>query len=58
MELHYVTNIFDLHTFGNETTALLKIFDIFMETHFVSLFFKYYNLTFDDTFKMRYCPLY
>ena len=35
----YVTNIFDLHTFDNETTALLKFFEISAEIHFVSLFF-------------------
>ena len=30
---------FDLHTFDNETTALLKVFEISTEMHFVSLFF-------------------
>ena len=39
MTFYYVTNIFDLHTFNNETTALLKFFEISTEMHFVSLFF-------------------
>ena len=39
MKLYYVTNIFDLHTFDNETTALLKTFEISTEMHFISLFF-------------------
>ena len=39
MKFYYVTNIFDLHTFDNETTALLKFFEICTEMHFVSLFF-------------------
>ena len=34
-----VTNIFDLHIFGNETTALLESFEICTEMHFASLFF-------------------
>ena len=39
MKLFYVTIIFDLDTFGNETKALLKFFETSMEMHFVSLFF-------------------
>ena len=39
MNFYCVTNIFDLHTFDNEETALLKFFEISMEMHFVSLFF-------------------
>ena len=39
MKIYYVTNIFDLHTFDNEMTALLKFFEISTEMHFVSLFF-------------------
>ena len=39
MKFHYVTNMFDLHTFGNERTALLKMFEISTEMYFVSLFF-------------------
>ena len=39
MKFYYVTNIFDLHIFDNETTALLKFFQISTEMHFVSLFF-------------------
>ena len=31
---------FDIHTFDNETTVLLKLFEIFTEMHFVSLFFQ------------------
>ena len=30
---------FDVHTFENETTALLNIFEIFTKMHFVSIFF-------------------
>ena len=65
MKLFYVTNIFDLHTFGNETTNLLKCFEIstqmyfvfsFISCFFVSLFFskwrKCCSLTFEDTFKV------
>ena len=39
MKFYCVTNIFDLHIFYNETTALLKFFEISKEMHFVSLFF-------------------
>ena len=39
MEFYYITSIFDLHIFDNETTALLKFFEISTEMHFVSLFF-------------------
>ena len=39
MKFYYITNIFDLHTFDNETTTLLKYFQICTEMHFVSLFF-------------------
>ena len=39
MKFYYVTDIFDLHTFDNETTALLKFFEICTEIHFVFLFF-------------------
>ena len=39
MKFYCVTNIFDLHTFDNETTVLLKFFEISTEMHFVSLFF-------------------
>ena len=28
MKFYYLTNIFDLHTFANETMALLKFFEI------------------------------
>ena len=59
MKFFYVTNIFDLQAFDNETTALLNFFEISSETHFISLFFfrskKYYSPTFDDTFKMYCC---
>ena len=34
-----VLNIFDLHTFDNETTVFFKFFEISMEMHFVSSFF-------------------
>ena len=33
--LHHI-NIFDIHTFDNETTALLNFFEISTEMHFVS----------------------
>ena len=36
MTLYYFINIFDLHTFDNETTALLKFFEISRDMHFVS----------------------
>ena len=39
MKFYYVTNIFDLHTFDNETTTLLNFLEVFAEIHFVSLFF-------------------
>ena len=39
MKFYNVTNIFDLHTFDNKATALLKLFGICLEIHFVSLFF-------------------
>ena len=39
MKFYYVTNIFDLHTFDNETTALLEFFEISTEMRFNSLFF-------------------
>ena len=39
MKFYYVTNIFDLHTFDNETTALLKFTETSTEIHFVSLLF-------------------
>ena len=38
MKFYYVTNIFDLQTFDNETTALLKFFEASTKMHFVSLF--------------------
>ena len=39
MKFYYVTNIVDLHTLDNETTALLKRFEISTEMHVVSLVF-------------------
>ena len=39
MKFYYVTNIFNLHTFDDEMTALLKFFKISKEVHLVSLFF-------------------
>ena len=36
---YYVTNIFDLHIFENETATLLNFFEICTDMHFVSLFF-------------------
>ena len=39
MKFYYITHVFDLHTFGNETTAFLNFFEISTEMHFVSLFF-------------------
>ena len=39
MKFYYVTNIFDLHTFDNETTVLLNFFEISTGMYFVSLFF-------------------
>ena len=61
MKFYYVTNIFDLHTFENEMTVLLKFFEISTEIDFVSMYFlnekKNYNLTFDDAFKTYCCAL-
>ena len=39
MKFYYDINIFDLHTFDNEATTLLKIFGISTEIYFVSSFF-------------------
>ena len=39
MKFYYVTNIFDLHALENEKTALIKLFEISTEMHFVFLFF-------------------
>ena len=39
MKFYYVTNIFDLHTFGYEAMVLLKYFEISTGMYFVSLFF-------------------
>ena len=39
MKFYYVTIIFDLQIFDNETTALLNIFEICTEMCFVSIFF-------------------
>ena len=39
MKFYYVTSIFDLHNIDNETTALLKFFEISTEMHFVFSFF-------------------
>ena len=40
MKSYCATNIFDLHTFDNETTVLLFIFfEISTKMHFLSLFF-------------------
>ena len=36
---YYITNIFDLHIFENETAALLIFFSICTDMHFGSLFF-------------------
>ena len=38
MKFYYVTNIFDLNMFDNETVALFKFFEICTEMHFVPLF--------------------
>ena len=40
MKFYYVINIFDLHTFDNETMTLLIFFEISTEMYFVSLFFR------------------
>ena len=39
MKFYWITNIFDLLTFDNETTGLLNFFEISTEIHFVSLCF-------------------
>ena len=38
-KFYYVTNIFNLHTFDNETKALLTIFEIYSYMCFVFVFF-------------------
>ena len=38
MKFCYATNVFDLHTFDNETTTRLKSFEFGTEMHVVSLF--------------------
>ena len=38
-KFYYVTNIFDLYIFDEETAALLNFFKICTEKHFVFLFF-------------------
>ena len=35
MKFYYVINIFDLHAFNKETTALLKPFEISTEMQFI-----------------------
>ena len=37
-KLYQVTNIFDRHIVGIETTALLKVFEVFKEMHFFNFF--------------------
>ena len=45
-EVLHVINIFALHIFDNETTAIINLFEICTEMHFVSLFFlKEWNFT-------------
>ena len=39
MKFYYVTKVLDLQVFGNETSALLKFFEICTEMRFVYLFF-------------------
>ena len=61
MKFYYVASIFDLKIFDNERLVVSKVFEICTEIYFFSLFFlkwkKYYNFTFDDTFKMYCCAL-
>ena len=64
MKFYYVTNIFHLHTYDNETTVLFGIFwNFYGNTFCFFIFFKRkknYNLTFDDTSKcavVRYSNL-
>ena len=65
MKFYYVTNIFDLHTFDNETTAIfffvVVVVEIFTEMHFVSLsFLNKRNITTSllmKHFKMYSCAL-
>ena len=44
MKFYYVTNIFDLHTFDNETTAHFIFLKICTEMHFVSFFLNERNI--------------
>ena len=45
MKFYYVRNISDLHTFDNETTALLKWFEISTEMQFVLFLLNERNIT-------------
>ena len=45
MKFYYVRNISDLHTFDNETTALLKCFEISTEMQFVLFLLNERNIT-------------
>ena len=52
MKLYYVTNIFDLQIFVNETTAFLKFFEICKKMYFLKsalsqLFPKYSEIYFN-----------
>ena len=55
-KFYYVTNIYDLHIFEKETTALLMFFWNLHRNAFCFFIFskwkKHYNPPFDDTFKM------
>ena len=54
VKFYYVTNIFDLHTFHNEATALLNFLKFPRKCVFCFFIFSKWNLSFDGTFKM-YC---
>ena len=57
MKFYYVTNIFDLHIFDNETTSLWKNWNLHRNAFSLFIFSKwkkYHNLTFEDTFKMSF----
>ena len=61
MKFYYVTNIFDLHFFWQWNSGPFNCFLNFHGNIFcffiISKWKKYYNLTFDDTFKMYSCTL-
>ena len=62
MKFYYVTNIFDVYIFDDETTALIKFFLKFDQKNafYFFIFYKWkkcYSLTFSSRFNMYCCAL-